>query len=56
MKQESGRRQPGIPFLQGGEDVKVWNSNRSTWHIAWIVPAILIAATAYGMLASLLVK
>jgi hypothetical protein len=34
----------------------VWNSNRSTWHIAWIVPAILIAATAYGMLASLLVK
>ena len=21
MKQEPGRRQPGIPFLQGGEDV-----------------------------------
>lgn len=23
MKQETGRQQPGIPFLQGGEDVKV---------------------------------
>lgn len=22
MKQEPGRQQPGIPFLQGGEDVK----------------------------------
>jgi len=22
MKQEPGRRQPGIPFLQGGDDVK----------------------------------
>lgn len=22
MKQETGRQQPGIPFLQGGEDVK----------------------------------
>lgn len=21
MKQETGRQQPGIPFLQGGEDV-----------------------------------
>jgi hypothetical protein len=23
MKQEPGRRQPGIPFLQGGENVKI---------------------------------